>query len=139
MSSLEKLNLNYPPLSKKTVPLGWYFSITAVFNKQINVKLIYFLQYSSLDILILWREKNDLQLTVKVNIVSCEWVGVVHEKCTIVRYYWIGPSTKNVFAIRQKLKTVKLQYKHFALCVILLMHLWTILLQTLLFPERTSE
>ena len=62
MSSLEKLNLNYPLLSKKTVPLGWYFSITAVFNKQINVKLIYFLQYSSLDILILWREKNDLQL-----------------------------------------------------------------------------
>ena len=51
---------------------------------------------------------------------SSERVGVVHEKCTIVRYYWIGPSTKNVFAIGQKLKTVKLQYKHFALCVILL-------------------
>ena len=63
MSSLEKLNLNYPLLSKKTIPLGWYFSITAVFNKQIIVKLIYFLLlYSSLDILILWREKNDLQL-----------------------------------------------------------------------------
>ena len=33
MISLKKLNLNYPLLSRKTVPLGRYFSITAVFNE----------------------------------------------------------------------------------------------------------